>query len=156
MKNIFQISYISESENIFNFSVDIKKALKIGFNFDKNWVRDGSLIDNPKDNSKLCGCEYTKSAVVSRKSEFEIETTSIENDDDGCKPKDKTSYTRFCNLEYTFYNRCPDSECYLTYKDINSKNHGLIVGITVVIVIIIIIIIFLEKQIKKSSLDSPE
>ena len=129
--------------------MDLEKAKNIGSNYNQNWVRDGSVI-NPKDVNKLCGCERKKSTVsqpklkkVSRKTAEIIPKTvsiHIDNDDDGCKPLNKTSNTRFCNLEYAFYNRCPDSKCYLPNKDNDSNNAGMIVGVIIAVVLVAIVI----------------
>ena len=134
--------------------MDLEKAGNIGSNYDQNWVRDGSVI-NPKDVNKLCGCERKKSTEsqpklkkfeVSRKTSESIPKTvpiNIDNDDDGCKSLNKTSSTHFCNLEYAFYNRCPDSKCYLSNKDIGSNNAEMIVGVIIAVVLVSIVVTLL-------------
>ena len=152
LKTLFQELNIVESENIFTLSMDIEKARNIGSNYDETWVRDGSVI-NPKDVNELCGCERKKSTVsqpklkkVSRKTSESISETvpiNIDNDDDDCKPLNKTSNTRFCNLEYAFYIRCPHSKCYLPNKDIGSNNAGMIVGVIIAVVLVSIVVTLL-------------
>ena len=144
LKTIFKVSNVKESENVFSFSLDVGKAKKaIGSNYDENWVRDGSAVLNPSDDRQTCGCQMKK--PKNSKIQHKITTTevreSIAREDDDCKPKNQSLHTRFCDLEYTLYKRCPDTLCYLLHSDLQVTDYGMIIGIVIAVVILVILIV---------------
>ena len=71
LETIFKVSNVAESENVFSFSLDVRKAKKtIGSNYDENWMRNGLTVINRSDDTKLCGCQMKKTKLSMRNSQI--------------------------------------------------------------------------------------